>query len=177
MENENTPLAEETTAQTTESNEQAQVENVSKTYTQAEVDEIKKGLFTQEQVNKMIEGRLAREKKEVQPAPVAENTEVETLKSQLLQAQNQLAEYEKKVAIAGYSIDNEFKDYVDYKVSQMTSKDKDYATALKEFMSGEGQKYIQSNGSKVSMPRPQNTDDGNSEETAAILKMKKAMKL
>lgn len=184
MENEQKPLTEPTTVEPTKP-----VENVGKTYTQAEVDDLMKNRFTQEQVNKMIEQRLNREKKPVkvdqkaEPKPAVtpqvsqtvNNEELTKVRTQLRDTQIQLAKYEKESALAGYQIDEDYKEFVNYKVLRLVNKDKDYKTALAEFMQGEGQKYL-SNGGKISMPRPKNT--GTVDDTQSVTdKMRKAMGL
>lgn len=187
MENEKEPLVDVTTTETvvepkTEvAVEEPKTENVTKTYTQAEVDELLKGKFTQEQVDAFVEKRLIRERKErekLEEAKAVEpvnNEQLNKVKSELVDAQVQLAKYEKETALANYEIKDEFKEYVDFKVTRATNKDKDYATALKEFMESEGQGFVR-NASSVVMPRPQNTNQLSSDEDA-IAKMKKAFGL
>lgn len=154
MENAQTPLVENaTTTQNTEA--QTTNTNVAKTYSQAEVDELLKGRFTQDQVNTMIEKRLNREKVKSKSVQNVDNTsEVERYKSELLKSQVKLAEYEKRVALADYQIQDEYKGYVDYVVTHNTNKDKSYGEALKEYMAGDGAKYIKQN--IPSTPRPDN---------------------
>ena len=184
MENEKEPLVEATTTEKVEENKaDAVVEEtkVAKTYTQAEVDELLKGKFTQEQVDAFVEKRLIRERKErekLEEAKAVEpvnNEQLTKVKSELVDAQIKLAKYEKETALANYEIKDEFKEYVDFKVTRATNKDKDYATALKEFMESEGQGLVK-NASSVVMPRPQNTNQLSSDEDA-IAKMKKAFGL
>ena len=173
MENEKEPLVEEaTTEQVTESVESVQpteeVKETAKTYTQQEVDELLKGKFTQEQVNEIVEKRLNREKNKV-----VDTEEFAKVKQELETTKNKLVEYERKSALAEYKISDEFKDYVTYKVSQ--NAEKDFASALKEFMEGEGAKYVECQP-QIKMPRPTNTDTLN-EDAEAISKMRKAMGL
>jgi uncharacterized protein (DUF1330 family) len=176
MENEKEPLVEVTTteevAKDVESVQPTEdVKEKVKTYTQAEVDELLKGKFTQDQVNEIIEKRLSREKKKTPDA----NEDFDNLKNELAETKNKLVEYEKRNELAKYNIEDEYKEYVDFKVSKMVSQDKDYATALKEFMEGEGAKYIATN-KPVKMPRPANTDKL-SDDAEAVAKLRKAMGL
>lgn len=185
MENEKEPLVEATTTETkvdevTPAEVTEPAENVAKTYTQAEVDEMLKDKFTQKQVDDIVEQRLIRERKsrdKLEEAKVTEpdNEQLKKVKTELIEAQVQIAEYEKKNALSSYEIDDKYKEFIDFKVTRATSKDKDYATALKEFMEGEGQSYVK-NTSSIKMPRPENTNQLSSDEDA-IAKMKKAFGL
>lgn len=132
-----------------------------KTYTQADVDKLLKGRFTQEQVNEMIEKRLSRVKKNDVPASTdfASKEELARVKGDYAGLQLKLAEYEKELALGKYKIDEQYKDYVDYKVLHATDKDKDYATALEEFFAQEENKrYLEGAGVKAPMPRPRNSN-------------------
>lgn len=180
MENEKEPLVDvATTEEVAENVESVQpteeAKETAKTYTQQEVDELLKGKFTQEQVNEIVEKRLSRIKKNTNEEKDTNLIELEKVKNELFNMQLKLAEQEKTSALAGYKIDEQFVDYVDYKVLHLTNKDKDYATALKEFMEGEGAKYVESQP-QIKMPRPTNTDTLN-EDAEAISKMRKAMGL
>lgn len=128
-----------------------------KTYSQKEVDEMLKGMFTQEQMNEVIEKRLAR----VKNVPQNSN-EYENVKSQLQDLQLKLAGYEKEVALSKYKIGEEYQDYIDYKVLHMTGKDKSYAQALEEFFSKEeNKKYLINDNqiqNKPNIPRPKNSN-------------------
>lgn len=176
MGNEKEPLVEEaTTEEVTEKVESVQsteeVKETAKTYTQEEVDELLKGKFTQEQVNEIIEKRLNREKKKTPDT----NEEVDKLRDELNETRNKLIEYEKRNELSKYNIEEEYRDYVNFKVEKLVSQEKDYATALKEYIEGEGAKYVVQN-KQVKMPRPTNTDNL-SDDTDAIIKMRKAMGL
>ena len=177
MENEKEPLVEATPTEPVVEEPKAEpTPEVAKTYTQAEVDEMLKGKFTQEQVNEIIEKRLNREKdKQAKADPVVDAEQLEKVKADLVSTQSELAEYKKKVALSEYEIDEQFKEFVDYKVSSATSSNKDYATALKEFMGGDGAKYLKT-PAKVTMPRPENTNQLSSEEIAEE-KLKRAFGL
>lgn len=132
-----------------------------KTYTQADVDKLLKGRFTQEQVNEMIEKRLSRVKKNDVSASTdfASKEELARVKGDYAGLQLKLAEYEKELALGKYKIDEQYKDYVDYKVLHATDKDKDYATALEEFFAQEENKrYLEGAGVKAPMPRPRNSN-------------------
>lgn len=132
-----------------------------KTYTQADVDKLLKGRFTQEQVNEMIEKRLSRVKKNDAPASTdfASKEELARVKGDYAGLQLKLAEYEKELALGKYKIDEQYRDYVDYKVLHATDKDKDYATALDEFFAQEENKrYLEGTSVKAPMPRPRNSN-------------------
>lgn len=172
MENEKEPLVEATPTEEVKADEPKQ-EEVAKTYTQAEVDEMLKGKFTQEQVNEIIEKRLNREKdKQAKAEPVVDTEQLDKIKSELATTQNELSEYKKKVALAEYDIDEQYKEFVDYKVSSSTTEEKDYATVLKEFMANDGAKYCKTK-STVVMPRPENVTTLSSDQLAEE-KLKKA---
>lgn len=177
MGNDKEPLVEATPTEPVVEEPKAEpTQEVAKTYTQEEVDEMLKGKFTQEQVNEIVEKRLNREKdKQVKAEPVVDTEQLEKVKADLKDTQSQLEEYKKKVALAEYEIDEQFKEFVDYKVSSATNSEKDYATALKEFMGGDGAKYLKT-PAKVTMPRPENTNQLSSEEIAEE-KLKRAFGL
>lgn len=163
MEEEMQPLPETTTGENVENVEKVvepQQEPTEKTYTQADVDKLLKGRFTQDQVNEMIKERLSRVKKNDAPVSVdvATNEELTRVKGDLQSMQLKLAEYEKEVALGKYKIDEQYRDYVDYKVLHMTDKDKDYATALEEFFGVEENKRYLEGESRPPMPRPRNSN-------------------
>ena len=139
-----------------------------KTYTQKEVDELLKNRLTQEQVNEIIEKRLAREKvKTPQSASGNNNNELVKVKGEVQNLQLKLAEYEKKVALAKYRIDEQYQDYVNYKVLHNVSKDKDYATALEEFFKDEANKrYLEGSDTQRPTPRPKNANSLENEKAA-----------
>lgn len=175
MENEKEPLVEEATTEVVTENVESvqptvEVKETAKTYTQTEVDELLKGKFTQEQVNEIVEKRLSREKNKS-----SDNEELAKMKDELAKTREQLLEYEKRTALAEYKIEEEYKDFVKYKVSQAVTQDKDFATALKEYLEQDGARYI-AQTSAVKMPRPTNTDQLSDDEEA-ISKMKRAMGL
>lgn len=130
-------------------------EVVEKTYTQKEVDELLKGKLTQEQVNEIVEKRLARAK-----VSSNGNEELTKVKGEVASLQLKLAEYEKKVALSKYKIDEQYQDYVNFKVLHMTDKNKDYATALEEFFNDEENKrfLVGEIASKPPVPRPKNAN-------------------
>lgn len=163
MEEEMKPLPEATPGENVENVETVdtpQQEPVAKTYTQADVDKLLKGRFTQDQVNEMIKERLSRVKKNDAPVSVdvATNEELTRVKGDLQSMQLKLAEYEKEVALGKYKIDEQYRDYVDYKVLHMTDKDKDYATALEEFFANEENKRYLEGEARPPMPRPRNSN-------------------
>lgn len=132
-----------------------------KTYSQKEVDELLKNRLTQEQVNEIIEKRLAREKGKAVPTDAnnGNNSELVRVKGEVQNLQLKLAEYEKKVALAKYRIDEKYQDYVNYKVLHSVSKDKDYATALEEFFKDEENKrYLEGAEIQKPTPRPKNSN-------------------
>lgn len=101
--------------------------------------------FTQKEVDEMIKQRLARvEKKQ---APVED--EVKALKEQV-------ASYERKLAMKDVNIEDEYRDFVEYKVGKMVTAEKDFSTALGEFVAGEGKKYLHNVDNVKTTPRPEN---------------------
>ena len=164
MEDEKQPLPETTPGGNVETPvdnvDVPQQEPVAKTYTQEDVDKLLKGRFTQDQVNEMIKERLSRVKKNDAPVSVdvATNEELTRVKGDLQSMQLKLAEYEKEVALGKYKIDEQYRDYVDYKVLHMTDKDKDYATALEEFFADEENKRYLEGEARPPMPRPRNSN-------------------
>ena len=102
-------------------------------------------MFTQKEVDEIVKQRLSRvEKKQ---APVED--EVKALKEQV-------ASYERKLAMKDFNVDDEYKDFVEYKVGKMVTEGKDFSTALGEFMSGDGKKYLHTVDSVKPTPRPDN---------------------
>ena len=163
MEEEKQPLTDATSGENVETPvenvEVPQQEPVEKTYTQADVDKLLKGRFTQEQVNEMIKERLSRVKKnEPQTIEPSSNEELTRVKGDLASMQLKLAEYEKEVALGKYKINEQYRDFVDYKVLHMTDKDKDYATALEEFFADEANKKYLESEVKPPVPRPRNSN-------------------
>lgn len=151
----------ETNTEATGKNAEGQGE---RTYTQKEVDEMMRGKLTQEQVNEIIEKRLARAKVS---ANSNDGEEVVKVREELQSLQLKLAQYEKQVALAKYRIDEKYQDYVDYKVLHMTSKDKDYATALEEFFKDEdNKKYLQGETLARPIPRPKNSNSMQNEKAS-----------
>lgn len=129
-----------------------------RTYSQAEVDEMLKGKFTQEQVNDIVEKRLARVKEKSQTTN--ESEELARVRGEISSLQLKLVEYERQNALSKYKIDDRYQDYVDYKVLHATNKDKDYATALEEFFKDEeNKKYLVGESQQERpVPRPKNSN-------------------
>lgn len=166
---ENNENVETTTTENVGATEQTTKEPEVKTYTQEEVDAMLKDRYTQEQVNDIVSKRLAREKEKVKPTPKSNDA------TQGLQLK--LEATERKLAMSQYDIDDDYKDYVEYKVVHMTGKNKDFATALKEFMGAEtSKKFVKGNNNKVEMPRPSNVGN-NDESLARAESLRKAMGL
>ena len=106
-----------------------------KPYTQAEIDEI---------INKTI----AKERKRYEKANP--QTEIEELRSEL-------TKYKNNSELSKYNVEDDFKDYVEYKVKEKVGNEKDFTTALKEFFENESnKKYLKSASKLINMPRPQN---------------------
>lgn len=122
-----------------------------RTYTQKEVDEMLKDKFTQEQVNDIVEKRLARVKK-AEP-----NDDLKNANSRIEALETEIAGYKREVALSKYSIDEKYQDYIDFKVKQ---SGKDYATALKEFFDlEENKKYlVEESQPSRPVPRPKNSN-------------------
>lgn len=160
VETETTVPSEETKPvvdKTTEKNEQKQG-NEERKFTQAEVD-------------KMIESRLARqEKKDI-------NVD---LQKELEKVKNELNDYKQELSIKNAKVSEEYKDFVKFQVSKMVSNEKDFDTALKEYMAGDGKKFEtqqqKEEQPKIVMTRPANV--GADDEKSSIENMlSKAMKI
>lgn len=110
--------------------------------------------FTQAEVDKIVQERVARMKK---PNPSAEE------KIKVLEAR--IANYEQDNLVKGYKspddkkIDARFVEFVKFKVSQGVSEQKDFNTALNEFMEGDGKEYLEpvSKPTIAPTPRPDNS--------------------
>lgn len=159
----------------TQNNEVAEDKPQEKTYTQAEVDALIKGRFTQEEVNKMIEDRLKR----VKPPTKAEiqtqdKLELERVRGEMQNLQLKMAGYEKQVAMSKYDIADEYLKYVDYEVMHKVNKNKDYATALEEFFKDEANtRFLKGKEHTSPVPRPKNSNDMENKEvqSAELRKM------
>lgn len=119
----------------------------------------------QTEINAMIEKRLIRERKawekehNVPKTPKKEVTQERVDKVPLSEVKNlqlKIADYEKKLAISKYDIDDGFKDFVEYKILRNVSKDKNYEKAVEEFFADENNKRYLRGGKTLNMPRPQN---------------------
>ena len=125
--------------------------------------------FTQAEVDKIVQERVARMKK---PNPSAEE------RIKVLEAQ--IANYEQDNLVKGYKspddkkIDARFVEFVKFKVSQGVSEQKDFNTALKEFMEGDGKEYLESASipTITPTPRPDNSPGKPSNSYADYIKEK-----
>lgn len=137
-----------------------------KTYSQAEVDELIKGRFTQEQVNKMIEDRIKRIKPPTKAEVMSQDKmELNKVRGEMQNLQLKMAGYEKQVALSKYDIADEYLKYVDYEVLHKTNKNKDYATALEEFFKEEAnQRFLKGKEHTSPVPRPKNSNDMKNEQ-------------
>lgn len=112
----------------------------------------KERMYSQAEVDRIIQDRLAREKRK----PMKEST---GFQKQVAVLQNQLAQYEKQLAQSKYKIAEEYADYVDYKVLHMTNKDTSYEQALKSYLEGDGKRYLHIDEPPVAkQPRPKNSN-------------------
>ena len=106
-----------------------------KPYTQAEIDDI---------VNKTV----AKERKRYEK--INPQSEIEELKAEL-------TKYKNNAELSKFNVEDEFKEYVEYKAKEKVGEDKDFATALKEFFEIESnKKYLKSASKPINMPRPEN---------------------
>lgn len=133
-------IAEETpTAVATAGVESAKPDEAIKSFTQAELDEIVK--------QRIARAREKWEKKE----PDSD------LQNQIKQLSEKLQNYEMKEKLV--AVDDEFKDYVGFKVQKMVKEDKPFEDALKEYLEGEGKKYVKVSSPPVkATPRPSNSN-------------------
>lgn len=111
--------------------------------------------YTQEEVDAIIQERLARENKK--------NINVE-LEKQVKELKEKLATQERNVELAKYKLKDGFKEFVEFKVSKMVGENKDFATALEEYLKGDGANFVEE--SKIQTPpppRPENIQNQNSD--------------
>lgn len=127
-------------------------------------DEPKQKMFTQEELDKIVTERVARERRALEKEfkEKGKNSKVnDNLQKQVADLQNQLAQYEMALAKSKYKIAPDYEDFVDYKVLHRTNKDVSYEQALKEYMEEEGKKFLQAEEEpKVAkqQPRPKNSN-------------------
>lgn len=117
-------------------------------------NEPKQRTFTQEEVDKIVADRLARAKK--QPMKANDN-----LQKQVATLQNQIAQYEMALAKSKYKIAPDYEKFVDFEVMHRTNKEVSYEQALKDYLEGEGKKFLQvEEEPKVAkqQPRPRNSN-------------------
>lgn len=133
-----------------------------------EAEKKQEKLFTQKEVDEIIQKRLQRTKEPNDDLKL----EVEQLKAKL-------EEKEHDLLIKDANVDEEYKDYVKFAVSKMVTKEKTFDTALKEFMATNGKKYekvVETQQPTIKMTRPENV--GNEEQQVAFEnQLDKAMKL
>lgn len=141
----------ETTPEVTETSKVEQP--AEKTFTQAEVEEI-------------VKKRLARVEKKQAP--------VEDVVKDL---QAQVASYERKLAMKDCEIDDNYREFVEFKVGKMVGDGKDFATALAEYISGEGKKYLKVKEELPKTPRPDNQSGKPQDEMRAYLQAKYNIKI
>ena len=149
------------------------IENAETDKVQVEEGEKKQEkLFTQKEVDEIVQKRLQRTKDKETDEDL--RAELEGLKAMLL-------EKEQALSISNANIDEEYKDYVKYTVSKMVTKDKNFDTALKEYMQNEGKKFekkteVAPQKQTIKMSRPQNV--GNEDEMISFSDaLDKAMKI
>ena len=100
-------------------------------------------------------------------------------KSKSTDLQNQLARYEIDNAFMKEGVNDEFKEFVEYKVLRMVTEEKDFASCLKEFkQQGENSKYFKATtgGKSIVPPRPNNSS-ANTEQLASEKALEKSMGL
>lgn len=130
------------------------------------INSVEGKMYSQADMDKIIGERLARERKSYQSKYM----------SQVKDLQMKLASYEREVAMSKYQIDDEYADYVNFKVAHMTNDKVSYEDALNEFMSGEGARYAKAQKG-VSIPRPQNTNGGVETEMQKLIREKYGKKI
>ena len=117
---------------------------------QNSVNEVKAKTYSQDEVNKIVADRLARErKKQPQQQPT---TDLSGYKKTIAQMSIAMARMEKQMAQSKFDISPEYMDYVDYVVSHKTNQDTSYDKALADFMENDGKRYLRN----IATPRPQN---------------------
>lgn len=115
------------------------------TGTEAQVTEAEK-MFTQAEIDEIVKQRVDRERKKFEKANPQEEVE---------QLRNELTRYKNEIEMSRYNVNDDFKDYVMFKVNGV--KDKDFATALKDFFADEAnKKYLKEEAKPITMPRPNN---------------------
>lgn len=117
--------------------------------------------FTQAEVEEIVKKRLARAEKKQAP--------VEDVVKEL---QEQVASYERKLAMKDCEIADEYREFVEFKVGQLVTDSKPFAKALTEFVSGEGKKYLKVKEELPKTPRPDNQSGAPVDEFRAYLKQK-----
>ena len=111
-------------------------------------DKVETKSFTQAEVDELIKQRIERERKKFEKTNP--QTEVEQLKAEL-------HKYKTDAELSKVNVEDEFKEYVAYKVNEKVGDEKDFATALKEFFEIESnKKYLKSASKPINMPRPEN---------------------
>lgn len=117
--------------------------------------------FTQAEIDTMIEKRLARAKKDWEKSKVdvklaTDQPKTNEADKQVKDLQIKLAKYEQDLTLAKYPVEEEFVDFVKFKILRSVSKDKSYQVATDEFFADENnQRYLKGNSGQ-GMPRPQN---------------------
>jgi hypothetical protein len=116
----------------------------------------------QAEINKLIQERIIRDRKAREKennVPKKEVTQERVDKvplSEVKSLQLKIADYEKKLALSKYDIDDSFRAFVEYSVLRNVSKDKNYEQAVEEFFADENNKRYLRGGKTLNMPRPQN---------------------
>ena len=116
----------------------------------------------QTELNAMIEKRLIRERKawekehNVHKKEVTQERVDKVPLSEVKNLQLKIADYEKKLALSKYDIDDSFRAFVEYSVLRNVSKEKSYEKAVEEFFADENNKRYLRGGKTFNMPRPQN---------------------
>lgn len=112
------------------------------------VDKVETKPYTQAEIDEIINKTIAKERKRYEKANP--QTEIEELRSEL-------TKYKNNAELSKFNVEDEFKDYVEYKVNEKVGNEKDFATALKEFFENESnKKYLKSASKPINMPRPEN---------------------
>jgi len=111
-------------------------------------DKVETKSFTQAEVDELIKQRIERERKKFEKGNP--QSEIEELKAEL-------TKYKNNAELSKFNVEDEFRDYVEYKAKEKVGEDKDFATALKEFFEIESnKKYLKSASKPINMPRPEN---------------------
>ncbi len=93
----------------------------------------------------LTESQLMERAKRLAKEIVKDNSSETELKKELENVKGELLNYKKELAFSKYNLSGEQKEFVDYRVSKMVTNEKDFATALNEYMASEGKIFENKN--------------------------------